>query len=57
MRQIGPPPENMSSLALFERGLWLNFYCDDLNSVLGDKFERETLEIDHPRSPMLPASR
>jgi hypothetical protein len=54
-KQIGTPPEVMSTLELFENALWLNFFADDLNAA-GRVFDRETLEIDHPRSPTLLAS-
>ena len=57
LQQIGLAPDGMSLLKFFENGLWLNFYCNDLNPLCGDKFARETLEIDHPRSPMPPAFR
>jgi hypothetical protein len=49
-KQIGEKPDEMSLLELFEYGLWLNFFSQDLGPLTAQP-DRETFEIDQPRSP------
>jgi hypothetical protein len=53
--QQGERPPSMPLIDVFEHALWLNFFSDDLNKVL-NQFPRQTLEIDHPRSPLREAA-
>jgi hypothetical protein len=48
--QKGFRPDTMPLLTLFERGLWLNWFSDDLNRMAQQEPFPQRFEIDNPRS-------
>jgi hypothetical protein len=59
-QQEGKPPENLPLIQIFEHGLWLAFLNHDLGNVqstfIKSGLHAKILEIDHPRSPLLPGA-
>jgi hypothetical protein len=52
LQQTGFRPETLPLLTLFERGLWLNHFSDDLNRMAQQEPFPQRFEIDNPHSPV-----